>query len=90
MKTKFIALMCILTTMLAGCGNMDVGPGSYTFEKVHIDIDGYTGCFELDGWRDNEGQGIEVRLKDYGAMFLSEGTYILVENECPICDSKAG
>ena len=31
--------------------------------------------------------GIEVKTKD-GALFLSEGTYFLVEDKCPICDAE--
>ena len=87
MKTKFIALMCIIITMLAGC-NKAYGFGSYSFKKVHIEMNGYSCCFDVKSWHDTEGTGIEVNVKDYGAMFLSEGTYILVEDECPICNSK--
>jgi hypothetical protein len=32
--------------------------------------------------------GIEVQTKEYGALYFSEGTYILVENKCPICDKN--
>ena len=41
-------------------------------------------CFELDNWHDDE-RGCEVKLKNGSSIYLSEGTYILVEDYCPIC-----
>lgn len=89
-KLKLIAIVCIAATMMTGCGNMALGPGNYSFKKVHVEMNGYSCCLDLNSWHENEGFGIEVNVKDYGAMYLSEGTYILVEDNCPICDSKEG
>ena len=31
--------------------------------------------------------GIEVKTKEFGAMFFSEGTYVMIEDaaDCPFC-----
>ena len=87
MKIKLIAFACIMITMLTGC-NKAYGIGNYSFKKIHIDMDGVSCCLDIKSWHDTDGAGIEANTKDYGSLFLSEGTYILVEDECPICDSK--
>ena len=81
-----IAILLISTfgLLLSGCGNMSIGPGNYTFTKIHIDTHQFSGCVEITKWYDNE-RGIEVSTKN-GNYFFSEGTYFLVEDNCPICD----
>lgn len=89
-KLRLIALICVITIMLAGCGNMDVsGIGNYSYKKVHVDTNGYSGCIAIKSWLDGD-VGIEVKTEDYGSMYLSEGTYILIEDVCPLCNSKEG
>lgn len=86
MKKIFITLLAIaLCLALTSCGNMSLGPGRYTFEKVHVETYHNTGCFTVESWHDAE-TGIEVKTKEVGSMFLSEGTYIMIEDECPFCD----
>lgn len=82
----FLLLVFVVTVVLTSCGNMSIGFGNYSFKRVHVDTHGYSGCFEVDKWYDNEAGGIEVKTKDHGAMYLSEGSYILIEEQCPICD----
>ena len=88
-KKKFmttVALMLVTCTALVatGCGNKSLGMGNYNFKKVHIfnDRDGGV-CCKVEKWYDCE-MGVEVKT-DKGALFLSEGTYMLVEDVCPIC-----
>ena len=88
MKNKFkVMLICVLSLCLFSC-NQDLGWGNYVFNKVHINTLSYNKCVNIKTWRNNSGNGIEVKTVDYGSLFLSEGTYILVEDKCPICDSK--
>lgn len=66
---------------------MSAGLGNYTFEHIHFsDFSGNSGCATVEKWYDNS-EGIEVKTKEYGAVYFSEGTYVLVENEnnCPFC-----
>lgn len=87
MKKRIIAIIMVvtmLTAMLTGCGNMSVGFGNFTFKKVHVDTHNYSGCFTIEKWYDNE-SGIEVKTKEAGFMFLAEGMYILIEDDCPFC-----
>ena len=66
-----------------GCGNMNMGFGSYTFNYVHVGThDGK--CVEIRSWYDYE-TGIEVELADGSHMFLSEGTYWMSDKKCPLC-----
>lgn len=77
-----IALM--LVAVLTGCGNMSMGLGNYNFEKIHIDMHNYSGCLTIEKWYDST-SGIEVKTKEAGSLYLAEGMYVLVEDECPFC-----
>lgn len=78
--------IAVLAVFLCSCGNMSMGMGSYTFEHIHFSdaIEGK--CATVEKWYDNE-TGIEVKTKEYGAMYLSEGSYQLISNsnKCPYC-----
>ena len=76
----FVVFICILT----GCGNMSVGLGNFTFKKIHVDTYHYSGCFTVEKWHDNS-SGIEVKTREVGSMYLAEGMYMLIEDECPFC-----
>ena len=87
MKKIFcIAIVIALTFVLCGCGNMSMGFGTYTFNKIHIDGYNYSGCLTVEKWYDGN-NGIEVDTVEAGHLFLSEGcNYILVHTKCPFCD----
>lgn len=77
----FICLMC-------ACGNKAmIDPGNYTFTKIHIDTYHYSGCLTVEKWHDND-TGVEVKTKEVGSIYLSEGCYSLIEGECPFCDNS--
>ena len=78
-----LAAMCIV--MLTGC-NMSIGFGNFSFKKVHVDTYHYSGCFTINKWHDSS-SGIEVDTYEAGSMFLSEGTYMMLEGDkdCPFC-----
>lgn len=73
-------LSCVIT--LTSC-NMSLGFGNFNFRKVHCTLSNE--CYTIKKWHDNE-RGIEVDTEEYGTIFFSEGTYILLEDKCPICD----
>lgn len=85
-RFKFIAVTIIIFMILfAACGNHSIGFGNFTFTKVHIFIhDGPDMCLTLKKWYESD-TGIEVLTKEYGSLWLSEGTYMLCQNDCPIC-----
>lgn len=86
-KVLAILLAVIILMLCCGC-NMSMGLGSYTFEKVHIcDFSGHYMDATVDKWHDNE-TGIEIQTKEYGSIFLSEGTYVLFSGECPLCNAR--
>ena len=89
MKIKLFAAIILATALLlalTSCGNMSMGLGNYTYSKIHImNYDGSGVCATVEKWYDNE-TGVEVLTKEYGSMYLSEGTYILIEERCPYCD----
>ena len=84
---KIIAILMIvgLLFVLCGCGNQSLGFGNLVFRKIHIDTHHYSGCLTVEKWHDNE-TGIEVKTREAGSLYLSEGTYFLVEDVCPFCD----
>ena len=84
-KIIIVVIAIMLMICLTSCGNNNIGFGSYTFRRVHIFTrNGQDKCLEIQSWHDNE-IGIEVHTKVYGALYLSEGTYMLCELKCPIC-----
>lgn len=82
---KICLILAFALAMLTSC-NLNVGFGNFTFSKIHIDTYNYSGCYDIVSWNDTESPGIEVRTKEYGSIYASEGTYILIEDKCPICD----
>lgn len=84
---KIIAMIMVAAMMVAiltGCGNMSMGIGNFTFEKIHVDTYHYSGCFTVEKWYDNA-SGIEVKTREVGYMYLAEGMYMLIEDDCPFC-----
>ena len=89
---KLIAIILVLVmclSVLTGCGNMSLGMGNYTYEKIHIDTHHYSGCLTIEKWYEND-SGVEVMTKEAGSVFVSEGTYIMLGGDkgCPFCDNK--
>ena len=87
---SIILLLACVVTLLTGCGNMDVtGIGTFTFRHVHVTTYQQAECYTVTKWVDGS-TGIEVNTEEAGAMFLSEGTYILFENKsgCPFCNKE--
>lgn len=84
MKKRIILMIITTTMLLTGCGNMSLGIGNYTFKKIHVDTHNYNGCFTVEKWHDNT-SGIEVKTKEAGSLYLAEGMYMLIEDECPFC-----
>ena len=84
-KALTIIVILLAVTLFASCGNMKIGFGNFKFCKVHIiRHNGTDICIRIINWYDVS-TGIEVITEEYGTLFLSEGTYILCEDECPIC-----
>ena len=84
-KILAIALVLIMAlTMFVGCGNKSIGLGNFTFKKIHVDTYHYSGCLTVEKWYDQE-TGIEVKTKEAGSIFLAEGMYMLIKDECPFC-----
>ena len=81
----FILALVLCLGLLAGC-NQSIGMGNLTFKKVHVDTYHYSGCLTIINWHDNA-TGIEVKTEEAGSIYLSEGTYILLEGDkdCPFC-----
>ena len=86
---RFILLVAVLAIAfgLTGCGsNMSIGFGNYNFRHVHF-TDGVEGkCATVENWH-NDDLGIEVKTVECGSLYISEGSYIMIENEnkCPYC-----
>lgn len=85
MRETIIALILgiVMAISLIGC---NIGFEDYSFYHVHISDQINSTCATVSKWYD-DGEGIEVNTKEYGSMFLSEGTYQLFESaeKCPYC-----
>lgn len=81
----FILIIALVALLFAGC-NKSWGLGNYSFKKVHVDTYHWSGCLTVKQWHD-DASGIEVKTEEAGPIFLSEGTYILLDGDkpCPFC-----
>lgn len=88
-KIIVILAVLMLPIILCACGNLNLGFGNFTFEHIHFSDHMVSYCATVDEWNEND-TGIEVLTDEYGSMFLSEGTYILIESDkdCPFCGNK--
>ena len=94
MMKKMFAVLLTLSAMcasLTGCGNMAlIDPGNFTFRHIHTDTYHDPMCFTIEKWWDNS-SGVEVKTKECGTLYFSEGDYVMVEDakNCPYCDGGA-
>ena len=87
MKKSFLKILSVcalvFATALTTSCNKQIFDTSYKFEKVHIIG---TGCFKITSWTDFEdGDQIQVNIKDHGTCLFHSSQIILVEKKCPIC-----
>ena len=90
MKKILALIICltIATLCLASCGNKAfISPGNFNFTHIHFTDMAEGHCATIEKWWDNE-EGIEVRTREYGYLYCSEGSYILFETgtKCPYCN----
>lgn len=80
-----ILVAILLCVSLCAC-NMNVGIGNYSFKHVHFAVGNEGHCADVISWCDNE-LGCEVKTEQHGSLYLSEGSYIMVESAdtCPYC-----
>lgn len=81
-----ILVAILLCVSLCACGNMNLGIGNYSFKHVHFAVGNEGHCADVASWHDNE-LGCEVNTEQYGSLYLSEGSYIMIESAdtCPYC-----
>ena len=85
MKKVLGILFVGISILLASCGNQRIGDWEWdTYNYIHCLETGK--CYKISSWKNNE-IGIKVVVENYGNMYFSEGTYILVESKCPICSA---
>ena len=89
---KIICLMLIvllILPVLVGCGNENWGIGNYNYTHARFSVDEVGVCADVSSWHDNE-LGCEIHTKDYGSIYCSEGSYILIEDgkDCPFCHGE--
>lgn len=85
MKKIICFIILLLYCLVLSSCNMSCGLGNFNFNKIHCITTNE--CYTIKSWRNNE-MGIEVNTKEYGSLYFSEGTYIMIEDECPICDKE--
>lgn len=80
-----IAIGAIMIVSLCSCNNAPIG--GFKFEHVYIETYKTDGqCYTVESWTDSE-SGIELKTKEIGRVFISEGNYILFaeSKDCPYC-----
>ena len=82
MKKFNVILSLIMVVLMTTACNQSLGLGNFNYEKIHCFKTNE--CYTIIKWYDDS-TGVEVKTEEYGSIFFSEGTYILVEETCPIC-----
>ena len=84
MKKVLLGLLLVFTLALTGC-NKQLIDLNYRYNKVHIyETDT---CYDISSWTDYEdGEQLQVHIKDKGKILISSTSCFLVEDKCPICD----
>jgi hypothetical protein len=84
MKKLLLGLLLVFTLTLTGC-NKQLIDLNYSYKKVHI-YETNT-CYDISSWTDYEnGEQLQVHIKDKGKILISSTSCFLVEDKCPICD----
>lgn len=80
-----ILIMIMLLVMCATVVKPSVDTKS-KYNVVHV-CDSYGDCFdyEIISYRIDSHGGVCISSKDYGEMYVPQGSYILFENDCPLC-----
>ena len=83
LKVLAVCALMFTTALTATSCNKQIFDTNYKFEKVHIIG---KSCFEITSWTDYEdGDQIQVNIKNYGTCLFHSSQIILVEKKCPIC-----
>ena len=81
---KPLLLLGIASIALSGC-NKQMFDFDYKFDKVHIYS--VSKCYEISSWTDYEdGDQIQVKLKDGSTLLFHSQSIILISGHCPICE----
>lgn len=80
-----IVMTALMVSVLSGCGNMSPGFGNFQFSNIHFQIHDKCADAYVEKWYDYA-EGVEVLTREYGSLFLSEGTYIMYNGVCPLCE----
>ena len=83
MKKLVVIIFALLLLMLSSCSNAD----RRFDKKVHIIATGKD--IEIQDQYTLFNSGANVKLKNGKRIFLSNGTYIIFNGKCPICESEA-
>ena len=74
-KIIVLVLSVLLVVSLCACGNKSIGPGNFTFKKIHVDTHNYNGCFTVEKWYESS-TGIEVKTKSHSKQNQESKTLI--------------
>ena len=84
MNKKMLVSLLSLSLLATGCRTSDSKEKDIRYiHSVHNNE-----CYEMLGYRFANFSGITVKTKEYGRLYFSEGTYIIVYDKCPICDKE--
>lgn len=83
---KIITIILVFLICFSFCGCSE-GTTGQEYNKIHINTLQYAGCVEIDEVIMFQSNGnIKVKVKNFGVCNFSSGSYIVIENKCPICD----
>ena len=84
-KLTAILITILLILGVTSCGNHSLGLGNFQYSVIHVyDTAGNYHDYHIAKWYESN-SGIEVTTTDGNNLFVSEGSYILAKDYCPLC-----
>ena len=86
MNKKMLVSLLSLSLLATGCETSNSNSKEKDTRYIHSVHNNK--CYELLEIFYERNSGVTVKVKEYGKLYFSAGTYIIVYDKCPICDKE--
>lgn len=77
---KKLILLAIPVLLLTGCGNKDIWDLNYTYDYAECYLNGEYQKYEIEKWKDYDGEQIQIKAED-GNLYLLSMNYCRLVKE---------
>lgn len=80
MRKKIIGCMILISTLMTGCGNVQIFDTTWSYNKAIILLGDERIEIEVESWKDYEDTTIQIKSKD-GKVYLTDIKNVLMISE---------